>query len=100
MTSGMVGRGLERWVAALRPIFLARGILPCERYLVAGYTGAVPAPDLIPEAGAPVVAHAMIDAGVDANYENAGWGWDNPGRGELRKMVCSIFMAMKIDAPS
>jgi hypothetical protein len=41
----------------------------------------------------------MIDAGVDAYYENARWGWDNPGRKELREMVRAIFMAMSSDAP-
>jgi hypothetical protein len=54
-----------------------------------------------PEAGAPnatTVTPAMIEAGVDAYYENAGWGWDNPGRKELREMVRSIFRAMSSDA--
>ena len=43
------------------------------------------------------ITPAMIEAGVSAYYENAIWGWENPGREELRKMVRSIFVAMSSD---
>jgi hypothetical protein len=46
--------------------------------------------------GAPEieVTTDMIEAGVQAYYENAIWGWENPGREELRKMTEAIYMAM------
>jgi hypothetical protein len=52
-------------------------------------------------AGAPdvEVTPAMVEAGVRAYYENAIWGWDNPGRDELRDMVRSIFLAMSFRHP-
>jgi hypothetical protein len=51
------------------------------------------------EAGAPEieVTPAMIEAGVDAYYENAIWGWENPGREQLKEMVRAIFSAMWCD---
>ena len=40
------------------------------------------------------VTPEMINAGVDAYYENGIWGWENPGRKALREMVREIFLAM------
>jgi len=40
------------------------------------------------------VTPAMIKAGVSAYYEEAIWGWDNPGREELEQMMRAIFLAM------
>jgi hypothetical protein len=52
--------------------------------------------DVTKSAGAPEieVTPEMIEAGVGAYYENAIWGWDNPGRKELQEMVKAIFLAM------
>jgi hypothetical protein len=36
----------------------------------------------------------MIEAGIRAYYENAMWGWDNPGSKELREMVAALYRAM------
>jgi hypothetical protein len=36
----------------------------------------------------------MIEAGVQAYYENAVEGWDNPGNAQLRSMMRTIFQAM------
>ena len=48
------------------------------------------------EAGAPEIeiTPAMIEAGVDAYYRNAGSGWENSGHAELKAMVSAIFSAM------
>lgn len=46
------------------------------------------------EASAPEVTPEMIEAGIHAYYENAIWGWENPGLGELRKMLAAIYRAM------
>jgi hypothetical protein len=40
------------------------------------------------------VAPEMVDVGVQTYYENAIWGWDNPGNKELREMVVAIYKAM------
>jgi len=48
------------------------------------------------DAGAPEleITPKMIEAGVNTYYENAIWGWDNPGNDELRQMLKQIFKAM------
>jgi hypothetical protein len=56
-----------------------------------------------PEAGASEeleVTPAMIEAGVDAYYENAWSGWENPGLAPLREMVRNVFRAMSTCARS
>jgi hypothetical protein len=49
------------------------------------------APEIIEECE---VTPEMIDAGIDAYYENAIWGWENPGGKALREMMREIFKAM------
>jgi hypothetical protein len=46
-----------------------------------------PAPDL-------EITPEMIDAGVQAYYENSGEGWSNPGDNELCVMVRNVFLEM------
>ena len=64
-------------------------------------TSSIPPVDTADEsipAGAPEikieVTPEMVEAGVDAYYANAYWGWDNPGNDALREMVTEIFKAM------
>jgi hypothetical protein len=40
------------------------------------------------------VTPEMINAGVHAYYENAIYGWDNPGQRQLEDMLRSIYAAM------
>lgn len=49
-----------------------------------------------PEVGAPdiEVTATMIAAGDRTYYENAMWGWDNPGEDELNAMLRKIYVAM------
>ena len=51
-------------------------------------------PEARPSGSEVEVTPEMIAAGVDAYYENAIWGWDNPGNRQLREMVSDIFVAM------
>jgi hypothetical protein len=48
------------------------------------------------DAGAPgiEVTPAMIEAGVQAYYENTSEDWNSPSGTELRKMMRTIFSAM------
>jgi hypothetical protein len=41
----------------------------------------------------------MIEAGVQAYFEMAIWGWDNPGNDELRLMLSRTYEAMATAAP-
>jgi hypothetical protein len=52
----------------------------------------IPVSDLIPEAGAPVVTPAMIEAGVSVLYESG--AIENPVLGNDRSLVRKIFAEM------
>jgi hypothetical protein len=45
------------------------------------------------------VTPAMIEAGVNAYFENAWSGWENPGATALREMMVAVFTAMSISSP-
>lgn len=63
-----------------------------------------PASVLTAEADAPVdeieVTPDMIEAGKEAYYKNYGSGWENPGDGELIRVLCEVYRAMAKYAPS
>ncbi len=52
-------------------------------------------PPALPQAASEIkVTPKMILAGVLAYYEEAIWGWDNPGNAELREMLSHVFKRM------
>jgi hypothetical protein len=59
--------------------------------------GEKPEADIIPDE--IELAPEIIKAGVQAYYENALWGWENPGLDDLKIMLREVYRAMaKADA--